>query len=121
MKAVAFFGGACFLIFVAAGAVSVYGFGQFEHAWGRGGSFQIETWLSLVGAIIAMGVFGISAAMLRRVPEPGISLMLGAACGVAFIAVCWGINSIAPSVGVFVALILLVGLSIAASFATDAG
>ena len=111
MKAITLFGAAFLLVFVTAAAVSVYGFGQYEQAWGRGGSLQVESWLALVGALVAMGSFGISSTLLRRAHTPAASFALGVVCAAAYIALCWAINGFASSPGVYVAFLLLVSLS----------
>ena len=95
--------------------MSVYGFDQYEHAWGHGGSFQVEAWLALVGSIVAMGSFGISSAALRHAPKQATSLVLGLACAISYIALCWVINNYAPSSGIYVALVLLIAVSALAS------
>ena len=115
MKALVFFGAACLLVFVAASAVSVYGFDLYEHAWGHGGSFQVEAWLALVGSVIAMGSFGISSAALHHAPKQAMSLVLGLVCAIIYLALCWVINSYAPSSGVYIALFLLIAISAFAS------
>jgi hypothetical protein len=117
MKSVALFGAATLFVFIAAAAVSVYGFDQFEHAWGRGGSLQVEAWLGLVGALIAMGAFAISSAAFRRAHTSGGSLVLGGVCAVVCIALCWVINGVASSAGPYIAFLLLVAVSALASFA----
>jgi hypothetical protein len=33
--------------------VSVYVFGQYERAWGRGGSWQVLSWISLASAVLS--------------------------------------------------------------------
>jgi len=117
MKSVFLFGVASFIVFVAAAAVSVYSFDQYEHAWGRGGSLQVEAWLSLVGALIAMGAFGIGSTLAQRVHSREGGIALGAFCSILFIFICWIANVLAPSVGVYVALLLLIALSGVASLA----
>lgn len=116
MKSLLLFGAACLFVFMVASAVSVYGFDQYEHAWGRGSSFQVEAWLALVGSIIAMGSFGISSAVLHHAPKQAASLVLGLACAISYLALCWGINSYAPSSGIYVALVLLIAVPVLASF-----
>ena len=117
MKPLLIFGGACLLVFVIVAAISVYGFGQYERAWGRGGSFQVETWLSLVGAVIAMGSFGISSALLQRVHAQNASFVLGAACALVYISLCWVFNGISPPTGLYLAFFLLVAVSATAALA----
>lgn len=111
MKAITLFGAAFLLVFLTAAAVSVYGFGQYEQAWGRGGSLQAEAWLALVGALVAMGSFGISSAVLHRTHAPAASFTLGAVCAVGYIALCWAIDCFASSGGVYVGFLLLISLS----------
>ena len=111
MKAITLFGAAFLLVFLTAAVVSVYGLGQFEQAWGRGGSLQVEAWLGLVGALLAMGSFGISSALLRRAHTPAASFALGVVCAAAYIALCWANSGFASSSGVYVAFLLLISLS----------
>jgi hypothetical protein len=116
MKPVLLFGAASLLIFLGAAAVSVYGLGQYEHAWGRSGSFQVEAWLGLVGALIAMGSFGISSAALRRAHTDRASFALGACCAAVYLSLCWVVNGFAPFAGPYWAFALLVVVSALASF-----
>jgi hypothetical protein len=117
MKAVLLFGAAALLIFLCAAAVSVYALGQYEHAWGRGGSFQVEAWLGLVGALVAMGSFGISSAALRRAHDQGVSFVLGACCAAVYIFLCWIASDFASVAGPYAAFALLVVVSALASLA----
>jgi len=111
MKAITLFGAAFLLVFLIAAVVSVYGFGQYEQAWGRGGSVQVEAWLALIGALVAMGSFGISSALLRRVHAPAAAFALGIVCAAGYIALCWAIDGFASTSGVYVAFLLLISLS----------
>ena len=117
VKRITFFGGGVLLVFLVAAAVSVYGFDAYERAWGRGGSFQVETWIALVGALIAMGAFGISSATLQRIQTHGAAFALGAVSASIYLAVCWALNFVAPGGGAYIALLLLVVISVLASFA----
>ena len=117
MKPVLLFGAAALLVFVVAAAVSVYGFGQFEHAWGRGGSLQVESWLGLVAALVAMGAFGIGSAALHRVHSHASSFTLGATCALVYICLCWTMDAFATASGVYAAFLLLVVVSAAAALA----
>jgi hypothetical protein len=117
MKSVLLFGAAALLIFLCAAAVSVYCLGQYEHAWGRGGSFQVEAWLGLVGALVAMGSFGISSAALRRTHDQRVSFVLGAVCAVVCICLCWIASSFTSFSGPYLAFALLVVLSALAALA----
>jgi O-antigen/teichoic acid export membrane protein len=97
--------------------MSVYGLGQYEHAWGRGGSFQVEAWLGLVGALVAMGIFGISSAALQRAHDQGISFVLGGCCAVVCISLGWIASSFTSFSGPYLAFTLLVVVSALASLA----
>jgi hypothetical protein len=74
------------LVLVLASGFSVYGVGQFEHAWGKGGSFQVLVVLSLGAAFMLTTAFGFSAALCRRFPAKRICTLLGAACAALFLA-----------------------------------
>jgi hypothetical protein len=120
MRPVFLFGAGCFLVFVAAAATLVYGLGQYEQVWGRGGSFGVETWLSLVGALVAMGSFGIASAALRRVHAPRGAFVLGALCAVVYILLYWLATDTAASTGhwaAYIAFFMLVAISALASLA----
>jgi len=41
------------LTVVIVGAVSIYGFGQYDSAWGRGGSLQVYVWIATGTSVIA--------------------------------------------------------------------
>jgi hypothetical protein len=112
MKEIGLFGAATLLVFIVAATVSIFGFDQYEHAWGRWGSFQVEAWISLVGTLVAMGSFGIGLALLRRVPTHGTSFSLGGICGVAYIFLCWIMSGAFPSAGPFTAFLLLIAVSV---------
>jgi len=111
MNEITLFVAAFLLVFLTAAVVSVYGFGQYEPAWGRGGSLQVEAWLALVGALVAMGSFGISSALLHRAHTPAASFALGVVCAAGYIALCWAIDGFASTSGVYVAFLLLISLS----------
>ena len=119
MKPVALFGSAVFAIFLAAASASTFGFGLYERAWGRGGSLGVEAWLALVGALVAMGAFGISSAALHRAHTQRAGLMLGAFCALAWIALCWVIDGLAPASGAYPAFLLLIVVPALASFAGE--
>jgi hypothetical protein len=117
VKTVLRFGAAVLFVFLAAAAVSIYRFDQYEPAWGRGGSLQVEAWLALVGALIAAGSFGISSAALRRAHAPIAAVVLGVACACVFVAACWFLNAPAAEAGVYTAFALLVGMPALAALA----
>jgi hypothetical protein len=108
MRPVGFFGAGSGTVFVSASALSIYAFDLYEHTWGRGGSLQVEAWLSLIGALVAMGSFGIAAAFAQRTHSNDIAFVLGAACSILFIAVCWFLSSFEFSGSVYIALFVLV-------------
>jgi hypothetical protein len=117
MTAILRFGTACLLVFLGAAATSVYGFRQYEHAWGQGGSLQVEAWLGLVGALVAMGSFGIFSTALHRAHTHKASFALGAFCAAVSISLYWVINDFAPFAGPYLAFLLLVVVSAVASLA----
>lgn len=45
-------------------AVSVYGFDQYERAWGRGPSYQVVLWIITVAAIVVVVGFSLGAKQL---------------------------------------------------------
>lgn len=63
-------------------------------------------------------MFNGAAAILRHALESSISFVREALCGATYIVVFWFINSVVPFAGVLSALVLLISLSIAASFAS---
>ena len=117
MKRITFFGGGVLLVFLIVAAISVYGFDAYESAWGRGGSFQVETWLALVGALVATGAFGISSATLHRIQTHGAAFALGVVSASVYLTLGWALSSLAPAGGAYIALLLLVSISVLASFA----
>jgi len=121
MKPIVMFGAASWCTFLLICSITVFAFGQYEHAWGRWGSFQVESWVSLLGALVAMGTFGIASAFLRRTHSQRSALGLGVGCSILFVAVCWLLNSIAFAGGAYLALALLVALSSLAAYAGHAG
>ena len=105
------FGLGSWLAFVVASVLSIYVFDQFEHAWGRGGSLQVEIWLSLLGGFICMVAFGFSAAFTKRAHTKIAAFLLGVANGLIYIAICAAVSAYAPATGVVPALLLLVAVS----------
>ena len=58
---------AYFLILVGLAAVSVYVFGVYERAWGRGGSWQVLTWIAAGSTVLAFfGALSGSTVARRR-------------------------------------------------------
>ena len=105
------FGFGSWLVFIVASVVSIYAFDQFEHAWGRGGSLQVEIWVGLLGGFICMVVFGFSAAFAKRRHSKLTAFLLGAATGATYIAICGVVSAYAPASGVVSALLLLIAVS----------
>jgi hypothetical protein len=63
---------AIWVLTVAAGAVSIYAFDDYEHAWGRGATVQVYSWVA-TGAALISG-FGASLGFRygsRNAPVPG--------------------------------------------------
>ena len=48
----------------AAMAVSIYGFGQYERAWGRGPSYQVALWIITVAAVVVAIGFSLGAKLV---------------------------------------------------------
>ena len=120
MRPILVFGAASWCTFLIVCATTVFGLGQFEHAWGRWGSFQVEAWISALGALVAMGAFGIASAFMRRTHNPRTALALGVGCSILFVAVCWMLNSIEFAGSVYAALALLIGISCLAAYTGEA-
>ena len=62
-------------------AVAIYGFGQFEHVWGRGPSLQVVSWVATGVAVVVLvgAVVGFRLGAKRGVvPGNLVALMLGA-------------------------------------------
>lgn len=70
------------LVFAVYGALSVFAFGEVEHAWGKWGSYQVVVWVGLAVAAFATVPFGVSAAVLRRFPSGPRAFILGLGCAV---------------------------------------
>ena len=70
-----FFGLSSLSVFAVAGLLSVYAFGHFEPAWGRGGSAQVMLGAALVGSIVAVFSFGFAAAVFKRFPSKRICIV----------------------------------------------
>jgi hypothetical protein len=98
---------------LVAAAVSVYGFDEYERAWGRGGSFQVLSWISVpvalgVGLFAALGfrVAGSSTLMNPRVA--GALVGLGASTLIiAFFLVTpkeWEGSAVLPILGLCLAV-----------------
>jgi hypothetical protein len=60
------FAGGYILCLLSAAAVSVYGFGFVEPAWGAGISFQVLVWLSLAGCLLATLTYASGLIMFRH-------------------------------------------------------
>jgi hypothetical protein len=116
MKPVLAFGIACWCTFLIVCAITVFGLDQFERAWGPWGSFGVEAWVSTLGALVAMGAFGIASAFLRRTHQRNTALLLGVACGGVFAAVCWMLDRNAFSGGVYTALAALIAVPCLAAY-----
>jgi len=99
---------------VALMAVSVYGFDQYERAWGRGNSFQVVLWIIIAAGVVnAFGfVFG---ANTFRVKVPWWKSFF---FGAAFTLVFSGLAAIVRYLGLEqnTRLLILAFLSFAASF-----
>jgi hypothetical protein len=68
--------------------LSVYAFDQYEPAWGRGGSVQVEWWVSSGAAICAL--FSVSLVTWWLAPNHAVSSAVALASGVAFVLLTIG-------------------------------
>jgi hypothetical protein len=87
------------LSMLLAPTISVYGFNEYEPAWGHGGSVQVLWWLSIGVAVCALFSVAIAVSWLA----PGRSMSASA----AFVS------------GVVFSLITILGMWIIARFITD--
>ena len=117
MRPILLFGAASWCTFVVICAVTVFGLDQFEHAWGRWGSLQVEGWVSLLGALVAMGAFGIASAFMRRTHSQSVALTLGVGCSIVFVVICWVFSSVQFDGSVYAGLALLIAVSCLAAYA----
>ena len=63
--------------------LSVYAFDQYEPAWGRGGSVQVEWWISCGAAICAL--FSVGVAVRWLTPARSVGSTAAFVSGVAFV------------------------------------
>src|SRR5215471_19164139 len=117
MRPILVFGAASLCVFLLVCATTVFGLGQYDRAWGRWGSFQVEAWVSLVGALVATGGFGIASAFMHRTHYQGAALALGVGCSALFVAICWVFSSTELTSSAYLAFALLIGLSSVAAHA----
>jgi hypothetical protein len=116
MRPILVFGAACWCTFLLICAFAVFVLDQYEHAWGLWSSLTVEAWVSLVGALVAMGAFGIASAFMRHTHSQRTAAALGVGCSITFVASCWVINSIEFAGSVYAALVLLVAVSCLAAY-----
>jgi len=76
----------------------------------------IEAWVTLLGALVAMGAFGIASAFMRRTHIRRTAAALGAGCSILLVAICWLLSSIEFAGSVYAAVVLLVAVSCLAAF-----
>jgi hypothetical protein len=57
------FSGAAVLVALVLAPVSVYVFGQYERAWGKGGSTQVLWWVSIGWGVVALLSAAVGAAV----------------------------------------------------------
>jgi hypothetical protein len=117
MRPILIFAAACFCTFLLVCAITVFGLDQFEHAWGPWKSFEVEAWVSAIGAFVAMGAFGIASAFLHRSHSERAALALGVGGSGLFVAVCWAFSGVEFDGGAYAALALLIALSCLAAYA----
>jgi hypothetical protein len=117
MRPILVFGAASLSVFWLVCATTVFGLGQYDRAWDRWGSFQVEAWVSLVGALVATGAFGIASTFMHRTHYQGAALALGVGCSAIFVALCLVLNSTELTSNAYIAFALLIGLSCVAAYA----
>ena len=69
--------------------LAVYAADHVEHAWGKGGSFQVLCVLSIVATFFLMIGFGIGAAMAEHFPSGARAALLGGLNASVFVALMW--------------------------------
>ena len=79
------FAGGFLLCLLTAAAVSVYGFGFVEPAWGSGISFQVLIWLSVAGCLLAALTHASGLVMFRRSSFGWRAALQGVVAGVLFL------------------------------------
>jgi hypothetical protein len=122
-KATVVFSGTLWILVVVAGAVSVYGFDQYERAWGRGGSFQVYTWIAFGMAALAAVCAGIGfsfGGLNRRVPGVPITVLvvlasLGATLGLLYFLAPKSLDANLPWFAICLA-VCITGLTFASCF-----
>jgi peptidoglycan/LPS O-acetylase OafA/YrhL len=63
------------LCMLVAAAISVYGFDEYERAWGRGGSFQVLSWIAAATsvAVCLLAAFGFRVAHVSSKMNPKLA------------------------------------------------
>ena len=110
MTPLAVFGATTWFAFLVACAISVYGFDQYNHASGPGAALQLEAWLSLLGALVATGAFGIASGLLGRTPTQRAAVTLGIGSSAILCAGFWMLTSNQVSGAAHLAFALLVAV-----------
>jgi hypothetical protein len=101
------FGLGSLLTLVIASGVSVYGAEHVEHAWGKGGAFQVLCLLSVAATFLLTFGYGLGAAISKRFPPNRKSVVLGSACAAAFLALLWLASEGQASAGQSLTIVLL--------------
>jgi len=83
------FAAGSYVAFVAASGTAVYTAKYVEHAWGKGGSFQLLCVLAVVATVLLTIGFGLGAAIIKRFPRARSSFAMGFAAAVFFVGVMW--------------------------------
>ena len=99
---------------VALMAVSVYGFDQYERAWGRGNSFQVVLWIIIAAGVPTSLVAGARSDRLGRKRLVYLSGGVMALASIVFIGV-----ALSPSLPFMFAVGALFGLGYGAYLAVD--
>jgi hypothetical protein len=94
---VLWFGLGSFLTFVVGSGLAVYTADYVEHAWGKGGSFQVLCLLSVPATLLLVVGFGLGAAIAKRFPSRAKASFLGGLSASSFIVLMWLASSSAGS------------------------
>jgi hypothetical protein len=82
--------------------VAIYGFGQFEHAWGRGPSLQVVSWVATGVALVVLvsAALGFKVGSQRgTVPRAIIAASLGFLLVLLLSLILWVLSRIPSKVG----------------------
>ena len=99
------FGFGSLLMFVVGSGLAVYTADYVEHAWGKGGSFQVLCVLSVPATLLLVVGFGLGAAIAKHFPSRAKAALLGGLSASAFIVLMWLASSASAGSGTSWALV----------------